>query len=151
MEDGSRPVTLLDGDIVRTHLSSELGFSKDHRNLNIRRIGYVASEITKNRGAAICAPIAPYEESRNYVKDIISQHGEYILVHVSTSLEVCEQRDTKGLYKKAKEGIIKGLTGVDDPYEVPTDADLVIDTDGISVSDAVDDIIKYLRNANLIK
>ena len=151
MEDGSRPVTLLDGDIVRTHLSSELGFSKDHRNLNIRRIGYVASEITKNRGAAICAPIAPYEESRNYVKDIISQHGEYILVHVSTSLEVCEQRDTKGLYKKAKEGIIKGLTGVDDPYEVPTDADLVIDTDGISVSDAVDDIIKHLRNANLIK
>ena len=145
MEDGSRPVTLLDGDIVRTHLSSELGFSKDHRNLNIRRIGYVASEITKNRGAAICAPIAPYEESRNYVKDIISQHGEYILVHVSTSLEVCEQRDTKGLYKKAKEGIIKGLTGVDDPYEEPTDADLVIDTDGISVSDAVDDIIKHLK------
>ena len=151
MEDGSRPVTLLDGDIVRTNLSSELGFSKDHRNLNIKRIGYVASEITKNRGAAICAPIAPYEESRNYVKDIISQHGEYILVHVSTSLEVCEQRDTKGLYKKAKEGIIKGLTGVDDPYEVPTDADLVIDTDGISVSNAVDDIITYLRNANLIK
>ena len=151
MENGSRPVTLLDGDIVRTHLSSELGFSKEHRNLNIRRIGYVASEITKNRGAAICAPIAPYEESRNYVKDIISQYGEYILVHVSTSLEVCEQRDTKGLYKKAKEGIIKGLTGVDDPYEVPTNADLVIDTDGISVSDAVDDIIKYLRNENLIK
>ena len=151
MEDGSRPVTLLDGDIVRTHLSSELGFSKDHRNLNIRRIGYVASEITKNRGAAICAPIAPYEESRNYVKEIVSQYGEYILVHVSTSLEVCEQRDTKGLYKKAKEGIIKGLTGVDDPYEMPTNADLVIDTDGISVSDAVDDIIKYLRNANLIK
>ena len=146
-----RAITLLDGDIVRTHLSSELGFSKDHRNLNIKRIGYVASEITKNRGAAICAPIAPYEESRNYVKDIISQHGEYILVHVSTSLEVCEKRDTKGLYKKAKEGIIKGLTGVDDPYEVPADADLVIDTDGISVSDAVDDIIKHLRNANLIK
>ena len=112
MEIGSRPVTLLDGDIVRTHLSSELGFSKEHRNLNIRRIGYVASEITKNRGAAICAPIAPYEESRNYVKDIISQYGDYILVHVSTSLEVCQKRDTKGLYKKAKEGLIKGLTAV---------------------------------------
>ena len=151
MEIGSRPVTLLDGDIVRTHLSSELGFSKDHRNLNIKRIGYVASEITKNRGAAICAPIAPYEESRNYVKDIISQYGEYILVHVSTSLEVCEKRDTKGLYKKAKEGLIKGLTGVDDPYEAPKDADLVIDTDGISVADAVTDIILYLKNANLIK
>ena len=151
MEIGSRPVTLLDGDIVRTHLSSELGFSKEHRNLNIRRIGYVASEITKNRGAAICAPIAPYEESRNYVKEIISQHGEYILVHVSTSLEVCQERDTKGLYKKAKEGLIKGLTGVDDPYEAPKDADLVIDTDGISVSDAVTNIIAYLKNADLIK
>ena len=136
---------------MRTHLSSELGFSKEHRNLNIRRIGYVASEITKNRGAAICAPIAPYEESRNYVKDIISQHGEYILVHVSTSLEVCQKRDTKGLYKKAKEGLIKGLTGVDDPYEVPKNADLVIDTNGISVSDAVEDIMIYLKKANLIK
>jgi len=151
MEIGSRPVTLLDGDIVRTHLSSELGFSKEHRNLNIRRIGYVASEITKNRGAAICAPIAPYEESRNYVKDIISQYGEYILVHVSTSLEVCQKRDTKGLYKKAKEGLIKGLTGVDDPYELPKDADLVIDTDGISVSDAVKNIMLYLKKSNLIK
>ena len=151
MEIGSRPVTLLDGDIVRTHLSSELGFSKEHRNLNIRRIGYVASEITKNRGAAICAPIAPYEESRNYVQEIISQHGEYILVHVSTSLEVCERRDTKGLYKKAKEGLIKGLTGVDDPYEAPKDADLVIDTDGISVADAVTNIMAYLKNADLIK
>ena len=151
MEIGSRPVTLLDGDIVRTHLSSELGFSKEHRNLNIRRIGYVASEITKNRGAAICAPIAPYEESRNYVKDIISQYGDYILVHVSTSLEVCQKRDTKGLYKKAKEGLIKGLTGVDDPYELPKDADLVIDTDGISVSDAVKNIMLYLKKSNLIK
>ena len=151
MEIGSRSVTLLDGDIVRTHLSSELGFSKEHRNLNIKRIGYVASEITKNRGAAICAPIAPYEESRNYVKDIISQHGEYILVHVSTSLEVCQKRDTKGLYRKAKEGLIKGLTGVDDPYEIPVDANLVIDTDGISVSSAVKDIISYLQDTNLIQ
>ena len=151
MEIGSRPVTLLDGDIVRTHLSSELGFSKEHRNLNIRRIWYVASEITKNRGAAICAPIAPYEESRNYVKDIISQYGDYILVHVSTSLEVCQKRDTKGLYKKAKEGLIKGLTGVDDPYELPKDADLVIDTDGISVSDAVKNIMLFLKKSNLIK
>lgn len=151
MEVGSRPVTLLDGDIVRTHLSSELGFSKEHRNLNIRRIGYVASEITKNRGAAICAPIAPYEKSRNYVKEIISQYGQYILVHVSTSLDVCQERDTKGLYKKAKEGLIKGLTGVDDPYEAPKDADLVIDTDGISVSDAVRDIVNHLKNNNLIK
>ena len=151
MEIGSRPVTLLDGDIVRTHLSSELGFSKEHRNLNIKRIGFVASEITKNRGAAICAPIAPYEESRNYVKEIIAQYGEYILVHVSTSLEVCEKRDTKGLYKKAKEGLIKGLTGVDDPYEAPKNPDIIIDTDGISVSDAVNNIMDYLNKNNLIK
>ncbi len=151
MEEGSRPVTLLDGDIVRTHLSSELGFSKKHRDLNIKRIGFVASEITKNKGAAICAPIAPYEESRNYVKDIISQYGEYILIHVSTSLKVCQQRDTKGLYKKAKEGLIKGLTGVDDPYESPNNADIVIDTDGISVNNAVSTILAYLKNNKLIK
>jgi sulfate adenylyltransferase len=150
MEIGSRPVTLLDGDIVRTHLSSELGFSKNHRNLNIKRIGFVASEITKNKGAAICAPIAPYEESRNYVKDIISQYGEYILIHVSTSLKVCQNRDTKGLYKKAKEGIIKGLTGVDDPYEAPKNADIVINTENISVKSAVDNIMNYLKRKNLI-
>jgi len=151
MEIGSRPVTLLDGDIVRTHLSSELGFSKEHRNLNIKRIGFVASEITKNRGAAICAPIAPYEESRNYVKDIVSQHGEYILVHVSTSLEECQIRDTKGLYQKAKDGLIKGLTGVDDPYESPKDANLIIDTENREVSDCVNEIMDYLIKSSLIK
>jgi len=151
MEIGSRPVTLLDGDIVRTHLSSELGFSKEHRNLNIKRIGFVASEITKNRGAAICAPIAPYEESRNYVKDIVSQHGEYILVHVSTSLEECQIRDTKGLYQKAKDGLIKGLTGVDDPYESPKDANLIIDTENREVYYCVNEIIDYLIKSSLIK
>ena len=151
MEIGSRPVTLLDGDIVRTHLSSELGFSKNHRNLNIKRIGFVASEITKNRGAAICAPIAPYEESRNYVKDIVSQHGEYILIHVSTSLKECQIRDTKGLYQKAKDGLIKGLTGVDDPYEIPKNANLIIDTEKRKVSDCVDEIMEYLIKDSLIK
>ena len=151
MEIGSRPVTLLDGDIVRTHLSSELGFSKEHRNLNIKRIGFVASEITKNRGAAICAPIAPYEESRNYVKDIVSQHGEYMLIHVSTSLEECQIRDTKGLYQKAKDGLIKGLTGVDDPYEIPKNANLIIDTEKRKVSDCVDEIMEYLIKDSLIK
>jgi len=151
MEIGSRPVTLLDGDIVRTHLSSELGFSKNHRNLNIKRIGFVASEITKNRGAAICAPIAPYEESRNYVKEIVSQHGEYILIHISTSLEECQKRDTKGLYQKSKEGLIKGLTGVDDPYEVPKDANLIIDTESREVSDCVSEIMSLLIKSNLIK
>ena len=151
MEIGSRPVTLLDGDIVRTHLSSELGFSKNHRNLNIKRIGFVASEITKNRGAAICAPIAPYEESRNYVKEIVSQHGEYILIHVSTSLEECQRRDTKGLYQKAKDGLIKGLTGVDDPYESPKDANLIIDTENREVSDCVNEIMDYLLKSSLIK
>jgi sulfate adenylyltransferase len=115
LEHGRRRVTLLDGDIVRINLSSELGFSEEHRNLNITRIGFVASEITKNGGIAICAPIAPYEAIRKKNREIISKLGGYIEVHVSTPLEVCEERDVKGLYAKARQGIIKGFTGIDDP------------------------------------
>ena len=117
LEDGTRPVTLLDGDIVRKNLSSELTFSKEHRDLNIQRIGFVASEITKNRGIAICAPIAPYAHTRRLVREMISKHGGFIEVHVATPLEVCEARDRKGLYAKARAGILKGFTGIDDPYE----------------------------------
>ena len=120
LETGGRPVTLLDGDLVRKHLSSELGFSKEHRDINIRRIGYVASEITKNGGIAICAPIAPYEATRQAVRQMIEPLGGFILVHVSTALEVCEQRDRKGLYAKARAGIVKEFTGISDPYEAPT-------------------------------
>ncbi len=132
MEIGGRPVTLLDGDIVRKNLSSELGFSKEHRDLNITRIGYVASEITKNGGIAICAPIAPYTATRRIVRDTISPLGGFLEVHVSTPLEVCEQRDRKGLYAKARAGIIKEFTGISDPYEEPENPEIVVDTTDIS-------------------
>ena len=122
MEMGGRPVTLLDGDLVRKHLSSELGFSKEHRDLNIQRIGYVASEITKNGGIAICAPIAPYAATRKSVREMIEPLGGFIEIHVATPIEVCEARDRKGLYAKARAGILKGFTGIDDPYEVPREA-----------------------------
>ncbi len=132
MEMRDRPVTLLDGDIVRKNLSSELGFSKEHRNLNITRIGFVASEITKNGGIAICAPIAPYEESRRQVRELIGQCGGFIEVYVSTPLEVCMQRDRKGVYAKARAGKIKGFTGVDDPYISPSSPEIIIDTTEMS-------------------
>ncbi|WP_419917928.1 bifunctional sulfate adenylyltransferase/adenylylsulfate kinase [Candidatus Poriferisocius sp.] len=128
LERGGRPVTLLDGDVVRTNLSSELGFSKEHRDINITRIGYVASEITKHGGIAICAPIAPYAEPRRLNREAISTNGGYVLVYVATPLEVCEERDRKGLYAKARAGIIKEFTGISDPYEVPADADIVLPT-----------------------
>ena len=145
LEIGGRSVTLLDGDIVRTNLSSELGFSKEHRDLNISRIGFVAEEITKAGGCAICAPIAPYEGVRNENRRKISKEGGYALVHISTPLEVCEQRDRKGLYAKARAGIIKEFTGISDPYEVPVDAELDIDTTNISAEDAAELIVDWLK------
>ena len=108
--------------------SSELGFSKEHRSINVQRIGYVASEITKNGGIAICAPIAPYISDRRYNRDLIMQFGGYIEIHVSTSLKVCEERDAKGLYKLARKGVIKEFTGISDPYEAPENPDIVIDS-----------------------
>ncbi|MDH3616855.1 MAG: bifunctional sulfate adenylyltransferase/adenylylsulfate kinase [Gammaproteobacteria bacterium] len=132
MEIGGRRITLLDGDIVRKNLSSELGFSKEHRDLNIQRIGFVASEITKNGGIAICAPIAPYTHTRRGVRDLIEPLGGFIEIHVSTSLEECEKRDRKGLYALARAGKIKEFTGISDPYETPENAEMVIDTVGIS-------------------
>ncbi|MEO1191316.1 MAG: bifunctional sulfate adenylyltransferase/adenylylsulfate kinase [Pseudomonadota bacterium] len=128
MEMGGRPVSMLDGDLVRKHLSSELGFSKEHRDINIRRIGYVASEITKNGGIAICAPIAPYEATRKAVRDMIEPFGVFIEVHVATSVEECEKRDRKGLYKLARAGKIKEFTGISDPYEIPEKPELRVDT-----------------------
>ena len=134
LEMGGRPVTLLDGDIVRRHLSSELGFSKEHRDINVRRIGFVASEITKNGGIAICAPIAPYAAVRKLNRELVeSTGGGYILVHISTPVEVCEQRDRKGLYAKARAGVIQQFTGISDPYEVPEDAEVRIDNGAITV------------------
>jgi sulfate adenylyltransferase len=147
---GGRPVTLLDGDIVRKHLSSELGFSKEHRDLNIHRIGYVASEITKNGGIAICAPIAPYASVRQENRAMIEPLGGYILVHAATPLEVCEQRDRKGLYAKARAGIIKEFTGISDPYEEPADADVVIDTTDLTPEEAAQRIILHLEKEGYI-
>jgi sulfate adenylyltransferase len=150
LEMGGRPVTLLDGDLVRKHLSSELGFSKEHRDINIRRIGFVASEITKNGGIAICAPIAPYDAVRREVREMIEPLGGFILIHVATPLDVCEGRDRKGLYAKARRGIIKEFTGISDPYEDPTDADLAIDTSGIAPEEAAHKIILHLEKENFI-
>ena len=141
LEEGSRPVTLLDGDIIRTHLSSELGFSKEHRSLNVQRIGFVASEITKNGGIAICAPIAPYSSDRNINRELISKVGGYIEVFVSTPLKKCEQRDSKGLYKLAREGKIKEFTGISDPYEEPSNADIIVNSDGLISPEELVDIV----------
>jgi sulfate adenylyltransferase len=144
IEEGNKPVTLLDGDVVRLNLSSELGFSKKDRNTNVRRIGYVASEITKNRGVAICAPIAPYRDIRREVRSKIEEYGSFIEIHVSTSLEECEKRDRKGLYAKARKGIIPEFTGISDPYDVPENPEIRIDTVDKSPVQAAQDIYLYL-------
>ena len=144
LETGGRSITLLDGDLVRGHLSSELGFSKEHRDLNIRRIGFVAAEVTQAGGIAICAPIAPYDAVRKEVREMVKRGGGFALVHVSTPVETCEQRDRKGLYAKARAGIIKEFTGISDPYEEPDDAELVIDTTSVEPDEAARTVIDYL-------
>ena len=150
MEMGGRPVTLLDGDVVRKNLSSELGFSKEHRDLNIRRIGYVASEITKNGGIAICAPIAPYTATRRAVREDIEQFGAFLEVHVATSLEECERRDRKGLYKLAREGKIKEFTGISDPYESPVNPELAVETENVEVDNCAHQVLLKLESMGLI-
>lgn len=150
MEMGGRPVTLLDGDVVRKHLSSELGFSKEHRDINIRRIGYVASEITKNGGIAICAPIAPYISTRRTVREMVEAYGAFVEVHVATSLEECERRDRKGLYKLAREGKIKEFTGISDPYEVPEAPELRVNTEGYEVDNCAQQVLLKLESLGLI-
>lgn len=151
MEMGGRPVTLLDGDLVRKHLSSELGFSREHRDINILRIGFVAGQITQNGGAAICAPIAPYKNTRAQVREEVSGHGGFLEVYVSTPIETCEERDRKGLYAKARAGIIKEFTGISDPYEAPENAEIVIDTRECSPDEASQRIILKLEQLGFIK
>ncbi len=151
LEDGTRPVTLLDGDIVRKNLSSELTFTREHRDLNIQRIGFVASEITKNRGIAICAPIAPYAKMRRQVRETIRPLGGFIEVFVSTPIDVCEKRDRKGLYAKARAGIIKGFTGIDDPYEEPEKAEIVIDTQALSPDLAAHRVLITLEKLGYVR
>ena len=150
MEMGGRPVTLLDGDIVRKNLSSELGFSKEHRDLDIRRIGYVASEITKNGGIAICAPIAPYASTRRAVREDVEQFGAFAEVHVATSIEECERRDRKGLYKLAREGKIKEFTGISDPYDVPENPELRVETENVDVDHCAHQVLLKLESMGLI-
>jgi sulfate adenylyltransferase len=150
LEDTSRIVTLLDGDQVRKHISSELGFSREHRDLNIRRIGYVASEINRHGGAVISSSIAPYDAARKEVRRVIELVGAFLLVYVSTPLEVCEKRDPKGLYAKARMGIIPAFTGVSQPYEPPTDADIVLDTTKMAPEEGVGLIMTCIRMRNLV-
>lgn len=151
MEMGDRPVTLLDGDVVRKNLSSELTFSKEHRDLNILRLGFVAAEITKNGGIAICAPIAPYTATRRKVRDLIEPLGAFVEIHVSTPIEVCEARDRKGLYAKARAGLVKGFTGIDDPYEEPANPELRIATVEISPDEAAHQVLLKLESLGLIR
>jgi len=145
LERGGRPVTLLDGDLVRKNLSSELGFSREHRDLNIRRIGWVASEVTRHGGVALCAPIAPYDGLRKEVRGLVSPHGGFVLVHVATEIAVCESRDRKGLYAKARAGLLPGFTGISDPYEAPADAELVLDAGALTPRAAVESVLAWLE------
>jgi sulfate adenylyltransferase len=151
MEMGGRCVTLLDGDIVRRHLSSELGFTKAHRDINVRRIGFVASEITKNRGIAICAPIAPYRQTRRDVRTMIEAVGGFAEIHVATPIQTCESRDRKGLYAKARAGLIPEFTGVSDPYEVPENPELAIDTTSLGIDEAVQQILLKLEHEGYLR
>jgi sulfate adenylyltransferase len=151
LENGKRRVTLLDGDVVRKNLSSELGFSKEHRDLNIMRIGYVAAEITKNGGAAICAPIAPYRMTRRRVREMIEAAGGFIEIYISTPLEVCERRDRKGLYSKARAHLVTGVTGIDDPYEEPEHPEIVVDTRDLHPELAAHRILVKLESMGFIR
>ena len=150
-EHGDRKVTLLDGDVVRKRLSSELGFSREHRDLNVRRIGFVATEITRNGGIAVCAPIAPYAALRREVREMIEAVGGFVEVYVSTPLEVCEARDRKGLYAKARAGLIRSFTGVDDPYEPPENPDVEIDTGDLGPDLAAHRIFLKLESLGFIR
>jgi sulfate adenylyltransferase len=151
LEDGRRTVTLLDGDVVRTHLSSELGFSREHRTLNVRRIAFVAAEITRHGGVAICAPIAPYAALRRDARALVEAAGVFLLVYVATPLDVCEARDPKGLYQRARAGTLPEFTGVSDPYDVPDDADVIIDTSQVTVARAVDMLMATLEARGLLR
>ncbi len=137
LEAEGRPVTVLDGDVVRTHLSSELTFSREHRDLNIRRIGFVAGEVVKHGGTVVVAAIAPYEAARQEARALVEKHGRFVLVHLSTPLEVCEGRDVKGLYARARAGEIPQFTGVSDPYEPPEQAEVVVDTSVMPLAETV--------------
>jgi sulfate adenylyltransferase len=147
-----RPVTTLDGDIVRKNLSSGLGFSKEDRSKNVKRIGYVASEVVKHRGICLCSNIAPYDEDRLYNRKIISKYGGYIEIFVDTSLEKCEERDCKGLYKLARQGVIKQFTGISDPFEIPSQANITLRNHSVDdLEKNINNIVDYLRSTNYLR
>jgi sulfate adenylyltransferase len=150
-ERGDRTVTLLDGDVVRRMLSAGLTFSRADRDANIRRIGFVAAEITRHGGMAICAPIAPYAETRDEVRAMVEATGDFLLIHVATPLEECERRDRKGLYAKARAGLISEFTGISDPYEEPFDANLVLDTTDMTIDDAVNAVLSLLTTGGWLR
>ncbi len=150
LEMQDREITLLDGDVIRNHLTSELGFSKEHRDLNVQRVGYVASEITKHGGIAVCSLIAPYQQARDKAREMVEERGTFVEVFVSTPLAVCEERDVKGLYKKARKGLIKQFTGIDDPYEEPIRAELVIDASLDDPGKNADKVIEYLVQKTIV-
>ncbi len=149
LQQGGRQVSLLDGDVVRTHLSHGLGFSKDDRDINIRRIGFVASEIVRHGGVVICAAISPYRATRNDVRNMVGS-GHFVEVYVDTPLEVCEDRDTKGLYAKARRGEIEGFTGIDDPYEAPENPEIVLDTVDMSSESNAELIVAFLNDKGFL-
>ncbi|MCA9361420.1 bifunctional sulfate adenylyltransferase/adenylylsulfate kinase [Candidatus Kaiserbacteria bacterium] len=151
LEVQHRELTFLDGDVIRNHLTSELGFSKEHRDLNVKRVAYVASEITKHGGVAICSLIAPYANAREQARELVEQHGTFVEVFVSTSLAVCEERDVKGLYQKARQGLLKQFTGISDPYEEPTKAEIVLDAGSGTPESHAEKVIEYLFETGLIK
>ena len=142
-------MTLLDGDLVRQHLSNELGYSREDRNINIKRIGFVASEVAKHGGIALCAAIAPYAESRAQARALTEPHGTFLEIFVNTPLAVCEERDVKGHYAKARAGQMKNFTGIDDPYEESASPDLVIDTLTLSSSEAAEEVYRVLVGLNI--
>lgn len=149
--DYGRPVTVLDGDVVREMISSGLSFSRADRELNIRRVGYVAGEVTRHGGICICAVIAPYRDSRQDARTRISALGQFFEVHVSTPLSVCEKRDPKGLYARARRGEIRGFTGVDDPFETPEQPDVSVDTSQLTVDECAERVLQLPQRAGLLR
>jgi sulfate adenylyltransferase len=145
IESGGRSVTLLDGDRVRRNVSRGLTFSREDRELNIERIAWIAAEVARHGGMAVCAPIAPFDRTRKVARAMAAEVGaDFALIHVSTPLEVCEARDRKGLYQRARRGEVADFTGISSPYEAPNDADLVVDTTTLSVTDALKDVWSFL-------
>ena len=149
MEHG-RQVTVLDGDVVRTHLSKGLGFSKEDRDINIRRIGYVAAEIVRQGGIVVCAAVSPYRATRNDVRNLV-QKGHFVEVFVDTPLAVCESRDVKGMYAKARRGEITGFTGIDDPYEAPLNPEITLDTVALSPEENARRIVDELMQRGFVR